>query len=414
MRIAVWHNLNSGGGKRALFDHVKGLVERGHTVVSFRPDTADPDYLPLSSLTEERVYPLKDKINKSLKGFKYFNSPGSLYEKFKAEIEHCKECAKDINEGNFDVLLANSSSVISMSHIGRYVNIPKTIYLGEPHRMFYEAKREFLWRAPIMGGANFLGRLAKVLKQQYKMFWYSLLVKEEYVSARAFDTILVNSYFSRESIKRSYFLDSKVCYLGIDTNKFAHLQSDKSAYVLGLGAIIDNKGIEQCIDAISLIEEPVRPVLLWIGNRKKSDYAQQLENYAHSKKVTLDFKTNVSDKELSEFLSRACVFLYFSHLEPFGLAPLEANASGTAVIGIHEGGIRETIVDNVNGFTVKHFDPAEIAKYIKLFVSDLNYAKEFGIKSSSYIKEKWNLEQGIDNIENSLKYVIANYSSKYE
>jgi len=36
MKIAVWHNLPSGGGKRALYHHVRGLVERGHRVESWR------------------------------------------------------------------------------------------------------------------------------------------------------------------------------------------------------------------------------------------------------------------------------------------------------------------------------------------------------------------------------------------
>ena len=65
MRIAVWHNLNSGGGKRALYYHVKGLVERGHYVVSYCPDTVDQDFLPLSDLVEERVFPLKGKYKNS-------------------------------------------------------------------------------------------------------------------------------------------------------------------------------------------------------------------------------------------------------------------------------------------------------------------------------------------------------------
>ena len=37
MRIAVWHNLLSGGAKRALHDHVRGLVMRGHHVESWSP-----------------------------------------------------------------------------------------------------------------------------------------------------------------------------------------------------------------------------------------------------------------------------------------------------------------------------------------------------------------------------------------
>src|ERR1039458_290172 len=35
MRIAVWQDLPSGGGERALYDHVSGLVAHGHYVESW-------------------------------------------------------------------------------------------------------------------------------------------------------------------------------------------------------------------------------------------------------------------------------------------------------------------------------------------------------------------------------------------
>jgi hypothetical protein len=58
VKIAVWHNLPSGGGKRALYDHVTGLLARGHTVESWCPPTADQDFLPLGTLVVEHVVPL--------------------------------------------------------------------------------------------------------------------------------------------------------------------------------------------------------------------------------------------------------------------------------------------------------------------------------------------------------------------
>lgn len=53
MKIAVWHNLPSVGGNRALCGHVKGLVERGHTVESWCPPSVDQTYLPLSEWSRE-------------------------------------------------------------------------------------------------------------------------------------------------------------------------------------------------------------------------------------------------------------------------------------------------------------------------------------------------------------------------
>mgnify|MGYP003343066273 CR=1 FL=1 len=58
MRIAVWHNLPSGGGKRALWNHVRGLLARGHHVEAFCPAPAAGGYLPLGDLCPEHALPL--------------------------------------------------------------------------------------------------------------------------------------------------------------------------------------------------------------------------------------------------------------------------------------------------------------------------------------------------------------------
>ena len=58
MKIAVWHNLPSGGAKRALYDQVRGLVARGHTVEAWSPPTADSQFLPLVELIPEHQLPL--------------------------------------------------------------------------------------------------------------------------------------------------------------------------------------------------------------------------------------------------------------------------------------------------------------------------------------------------------------------
>ena len=58
MRIAIWHNLPSGGGKRGLYDHVDYLVATGHYVESWCPPSADQSFLPLRHLITEHVLPV--------------------------------------------------------------------------------------------------------------------------------------------------------------------------------------------------------------------------------------------------------------------------------------------------------------------------------------------------------------------
>src|SRR5688500_14318910 len=52
MRIAVVHNLPSGGARRALVEHCRGLRARGHVVEAFFPDTADEAFLPLAGVVD--------------------------------------------------------------------------------------------------------------------------------------------------------------------------------------------------------------------------------------------------------------------------------------------------------------------------------------------------------------------------
>ena len=64
LRIAVYHNLPTGGGKRALYNHVKALKEKGHFLEAWTTDL-DNNFLPLSNLIKEHHIPLKTEFEKS-------------------------------------------------------------------------------------------------------------------------------------------------------------------------------------------------------------------------------------------------------------------------------------------------------------------------------------------------------------
>ena len=76
-------------------------------------------------------------------------------------------------------------------------------------------------------------------------------------------------------------------------------------------------------------------------------------------------------------LNRAMLMIYTPRLEPFGFAPLEANACGTPVLAVAEGGVRETIVDGVNGLLVDD-DPRAMADAVTRLSNDREYARRLG------------------------------------
>lgn len=413
MKIAIWHNLPSGGGKRALYYHVRGLVERGHIVEAWCPPTADQSYLPLSKLISEHVIPL-DSNEASAKGFiaRSVSKYAHTINRLRMMDRHCQLCADQINQGDFDVLFANCCMYFRATSIGRYSIIPSVIYLGEPYRYLYEALPQLPWAAlPTAQEGKWSPTywkrsLADVLTVQ----GLRVQVREELINAQAFDRILVNSMFSRESILRAYGLDAKVCYLGIDTQKFVDQNKSKENFIIGIGAFIPEKNIELVITAISKVQKQ-RPKLVWVGNIGSEAYILSLKHLAASLGVDFEPCTRVGDEELVDLLNRSLMMVYAPRLEPFGFAPLEANACGIPVVAVAEGGVRETVINGVNGLLVEH-DVDKVVEAIQRLLLNPELRQTLGCHGKNTVLQDWSLKCSIDRLEDQLEDVVYHINNK--
>ncbi len=407
MRIAVWHNLPSGGGKRALYYHVKGLVERGHFIESWCPPTADPAFLPLGRLVTEHIVPLKCYPKRS-------NNPLArllvLYRmtvgKMGALQQHCRQCADEINSGGFDLLFANSATDYAVAPIARYVKIPKVIYLQEPYRPLYEASPVLPWALPTMpnGWWHSPSEIRNLVFDLLAVQWLRVQAREEYLSANAFDSILVNSLYSRESVLRAYGLDGKVCPLGIDSGVFINRHLPRENFAIGVGAIAPSKNVRFIIEALAQVPPP-RPPLVWVANTCKAGYLKEIESFASIAGVDFNPRIEIGDEELIDLLNRAALMVYAPRLEPFGFAPLEANACGLPIVAVAEGGVRETIVHGKNGLLVQN-DPSAMADAIQHLMHNPQLAREMGEKGCKLVADQWSLERAVQQLEMHLKETV--------
>jgi len=400
MRVAVWHNLPSGGGKRALYDHVRGLAARGHSIEAWCPSSADTAFLPLSELIPEHVVPFtwagsrpRNAMTRLLSDYRDMDS------RLRAMDEVCRECAEEINAGGFDVLFANACQFFRVTSIAHHVRLPKVLYLQEPYRWLYEAMPQLPWAAlpPADGRRASASYWKPLIRDLVTVQALRIQVREELANARAFDTILVNSLFSRESVLRAYGLDAKVCYLGVDTEHFVSRDQPREDFVVGVGAFVPEKNIPFVIEAVARVPEP-RPSLLWIGNVGSDSYIQALGRLASSLGVTFEPRVRIDDSELLDILGRARIMVYAPRLEPFGYAPLEATACELPVVGVAEGGLRETVVDGLNGLLVEHA-PEALAQAIVRLRSDESYARRLGRNGRQLVLERWSLDGAIDRLE---------------
>lgn len=404
MRIAIWHNLPSGGAKRSLYYEVRELVRRGHHVESWCPDSADQGYLPLGELIAEHVLPLarpsRPRGLARLGGAYRF-----MAERLRAMDRHCRAAAEQINRGGFDLLFGQGCMFFRTTPISRYVHLPRTIYLGEPYRWLYEALPELPWLAPSSWGAGWWrpAALKTSARDALRVAALRVQAREELRNARAWHSILANSLYSRESFLRAYGLDARVRYPGIDTDLFVYRRLPREDFVVGLGALAPEKNPELAIQALAELPAP-RPRLVWVGNVGSPHYVEHLRRTAAQRGVPFEPLLRVDDARLVDLLNRAALMLYAPRLEPFGLAPLEANACGAPVVAVAEGGVRETIQDGVNGLLVESA-PRAVARAVALLREQPALARALGERAHALVQERWSLPASVDRLEQRFEEV---------
>jgi glycosyltransferase involved in cell wall biosynthesis len=406
MRIAVWHNLPSGGAKRALYDQVRGLVERGHQVEAWCPPTAHRDYLPLSDLVRENVVPLTLKAYLEskphlLRQLHPLNWSSRL--RLRAMKRHCRECARQIQAKGFDLLFAACCMFFHTPLIARFTRLPSVVYLQEPNRRFYECLPELPWVATSWSVRDLRDAYfwQTALIRRFKLPGIRVRAREERINALAFQRILVNSFFSRESVLRAFGIDSKVCYLGIDTNKFINQYRKREGFMVSVAALLPNKNIEFLIRSLSKIGASRRPRLLLIANIVSRPYLEKIRELADELGVKFELKQKVKDAELVDLLNRARIMLYAPRLEPFGYAPLEANACGLPVVAVAEGGVRESIQDGENGLLVEH-EPESMAWAIERLLVDDELHQRLSQQAHQMVQTRWSLQSSLDRLEHRL------------
>jgi len=375
MRIAVWHNLHSGGAKRALHAQVSGLLERGHELECWTNPSSCRTYLPLDRLIPVHVvdYPLPwsllDKLTPRL-----LDLYQKLYCNTRLLTSMAKRAAQEINSGGFDLLLAANCRYQAAPPVGRFVETKSVFYSQEPYRAFYD---------PGTGMPLLLHRKRRM--------------REEKLNAQAFDCILANSKYSQSRLQTIYETDVSVNYLGIDTSVFKPTGEPRGDFILGAGSIQPHKRVDLAIESVARLPKP-RPQLIWIGNLLSGGYARRLRALAKRSGVDLQPKVMVSDDELISYLSRARLFLYTSKLEPFGLTPLEANACGAPVVAVAEGGVKETIQDGINGLVTSD-SPDNIAAAMLKFFDDQSLSGRMGKPARQAVLDKWSQKKSVDELE---------------
>lgn len=366
MKIAVYHNLPGGGAKRALYEHVKELATKNEvdlyylstnseSFLDLRPVVRAAFVYPFFQLHRRRIWPVIIWIAFWIERFFFKRT--------------AKRIAADMDSRAYDFVYIHQCEFTHIPPLTRYLTTPTIVYCQEPWRKMYESKlyihstidRHDSEPAPIR-----LTRLFECLQWP----WVMLAKRNDRLNAKGATMILANSYYSREYIHKAYGRYAEVDYLGVDTRLFRNLGVTPQHFVLAVGALGAEKGYDFIIQSLARIPDAVRPSLTIVADRSScSSLETYLQSIADQLNVAICFRTNVSDDELVQLYNQALALVYAPIMEPFGLTAIEAMACGTPVVGVREGGLRETINDGVNGLLTDR-DEEAFALSITKIVTD--------------------------------------------
>lgn len=152
-----------------------------------------------------------------------------------------------------------------------------------------------------------------------------------------------------------------------------------------VGRLVNHKNLSNLIKAFSKLP---KKIIIFGGGELK----QELENLAKSVKANVEFKGNISNKDLPKELNKSEVFILPSFFEGNPKTLLEAMSCGLPCIGTNVEGIKEIVKHKENGYLCKT-NAESIREAILEVLGDKSLKEKIGANARKTILEKFSLEE---------------------
>jgi len=151
------------------------------------------------------------------------------------------------------------------------------------------------------------------------------------VSSLRIDYLLANSNFTAKRIWKYWRRHSEVLHPPVNVNRF-EWNKPREDFYLSVCRLVPNKRVDLLVRAFNRLKLP----LIVVGDGVEKTY---LQNLAGPTVQILGFQ---SMEKIENLMSQCRAFVY-AGIEDFGIAPVEAMASGAPVIAFGKGGVLDTV-----------------------------------------------------------------------
>jgi len=391
MHIALVHHhvggkAGGGGGVRLMLELGTGLVRRGHRVT-----VACHDFLPDSEFAYASDQLEIRSVRRGISELPAGNA--ALARRFWLDMPKVARLVPP----DADVVNAHEWLALRPGRIaaGR-LSVP----------LVWTRNNESLWERAIVPQQTITGERPPLRRAvQVVLTWPDLL------DARRASAIAVLSAQQADMVHRSYHRDALVVPVGPPTHFFdppdraaarARLGiADDVFLVVGMGTLVEHRRFEDLVEAMSMLaDDPSIHVLLAGSDHEDPAYSDRLAAQIAARdlaaRVALP-RRSLSDAELKDTYAAADVFVILSQRYAWGLAPLEAIASGTPVILTPGAGVYDILAGRPGVQAVPARDPRATADAIRRWRSG---AGRQGLESTrAWLREEYALDAYVARME---------------
>lgn len=263
---------------------------------------------------------------------------------FRAYLPLFPIAIEQFNLEKYDLVLSSSHLVAkgALTHQGQL----HVCYCHTPVRYAWDMYHDYL------RGGNLQNSSVRSWLSRYTLH---KLRTWDVVSSYRVDHFIANSHYIRRRIQKIYRREAKVIYPPVDTARFS-LSTDKEDYYLAFSRLVPYKRMDLIVQAFANTSRK----LLVVGNGPEMAKLRKLAT------ANIEFLGFQPDAQVAVLLQQAKA-LVFAALEDFGIIPVEAQACGTPVICLNQGGTAETVMHGKTGIHFAEQSVAAIQQAIQQF-----------------------------------------------
>ncbi len=172
---------------------------------------------------------------------------------------------------------------------------------------------------------------------------------------------------------------------------------------LFVGRLSLEKSIDDIVTAFSKTENSVLEIL-GDGHMKES-----LEQHVH--KLGIEDRVNfhgwVSREEVNSWMLKSHCLVLYSRVEGMSMSGLSAFSSGLPIIGSNAAGMRNFVIDKVNGFIVE-LDKPEVLAELMIEITEEKYnLEEMSANCRRIVEEKYSVDRAADEYLTLIKQMTG-------